>query len=176
MARGNRVVKAALKERLDVVSAFIGLTAGLAAFAIAVLVAYSVIARELFRASDSGIADVSTYLMAYITFVGAAYGLWQGAHVGVNLLTSHLHGRARAAVHVVANALLTAVAALFAWLSVGFWLDAWSSGERAWGTLSIPLWIPYGSMLVGTLLFLLLQLARLWLGQLDFGRSDHGSE
>lgn len=46
MARGNRVVKAALKERLDVVSAFVGLTAGLAAFAIAVLVAYSVIARE----------------------------------------------------------------------------------------------------------------------------------
>ena len=80
---------------LDQISKFVGLTVGLAAFAIAVLVAYSVIARELFRASESGVADISTYLMAYITFVGAAYGLWEGAHVSVHLLTARLRPRAR---------------------------------------------------------------------------------
>ncbi len=169
-------MKSALRELLDHVSAFIGLTAGLAAFAIALLVAWSVIARELFRASASGTDDISSYLMAYITFVGAAYGLWEGGHVGVHLLTARLHGRARAAVLGIANALLTAVAALLAWLAIGFWLDAWRSGERAWGTLSIPLWIPYSSLAVGTLLFLLLQIARMVLGRIDFGRSDHGSE
>lgn len=169
-------MKAALRNLLDHVSAFIGLTAGLAAFAIALLVAWSVIAREVFRASASGIDDISSYLMAYITFVGAVYGLWEGGHVGVHLLTSRLRGSARSAVLFVANALLTAVAALFAWLAFGFWLDAWRSGERAWGTLSIPLWIPYSSLAVGTALFLLLQLARLMLGRFDFGRVDHGAD
>jgi TRAP-type C4-dicarboxylate transport system permease small subunit len=165
-----------VKGILDQISRFLGLTVGLAAFAIAALVAYSVIARELFGASESGVADISTYLMTYITFVGAAYGLWEGAHVVVHLLTSRLRGRAHAAVSLVANGLLTLVAAVFAWLGVEFWLDAWRTGERAWGTLSVPLWIPYSSMLVGTVLFLLLQLARLAFGRTDFGRSDHETE
>ena len=164
---------AALVDRL---CAFVGMTVGLAAFAIAILVAYSVVARELFHASEFGITDISTYLMAYITFVGAAYGIWVGAHVGVHLLTGRLRGRARAAVSLVANGLLTAVAALFAWLSAAFWLDAWRSGERAWGTFSIPLWIPYSSMLAGTALFLALQLTRLLVGRTDFERRDRAPE
>jgi len=171
-------VTPALRVRglLDRISKFVGLTVGLAAFAIAALVAYSVIARELFRASESGVADISTYLMAYITFVGAAYGLWEGAHVSVHLLTARLRGRVHVAASVVANGLLTLVAAVFVLLGFEFWLDAWRTGERAWGTLSVPLWIPYTSMLVGTVLFLLLQLARLAFGQTDFGRSGHESE
>ena len=161
---------------VDRLCAFLGMTVGLAAFAIAVLVAYSVVARELFRASEFGITDISTYLMAYITFVGAAYGIWTGAHVGVHILTSHLHGRALAVVTIVANSLLTLVAAVFAWVSVGFWLDAWRSGEQAWGTLSIPMWIPYSAMLVGTVLFLLLQAGRTLLGRTDSSPSHRDVE
>jgi TRAP-type C4-dicarboxylate transport system permease small subunit len=156
--------------------AVLGMTVGLAAFAIAVLVAYSVVTRELFHASDVGIIDVSTYLMAYITFVGAAYGIWAGAHVGVHILTHRLRGRSRAAVSFVANALLTAVAGVFAWVSAGFWIDAWSSGERAWGTFSIPMWIPYSSMLAGTALFLLLQVGRMLLGRADLEPSHREAE
>lgn len=150
---------------VDRFCAFLGMTVGFAAFAIAILVAYSVVARELFHASEFGITDISTYLMAYITFVGAAYGIWTGAHVAVHIVTSNLHGRASTAVAFVANVLLTLVAAVFAWVSWGFWIDAWRSGEQAWGTLSIPMWIPYSSMLVGTVLFLILQVGRTLLGR-----------
>ncbi len=150
------------------------MTVGLAAFAIAMLVVYSVVAREAFHASEFGISDISTYLMAYITFVGAAYGIWVGAHVGVHLVTSRLHGSARVAVSFVANALLTVLSAVFAWLATAFWLDAWRSGERAWGTLSIPLWIPYSSMAAGAVLFLVLQLARMALGRADFASERKG--
>ncbi len=146
---------------------FLGMTVGLAAFLIAVLVAYSVVAREFFHASEFGITDISTYLMAYITFVGAAYGIWVGAHVGVHIVTGHLHGRWLAGVTMIANGLLTLVAAVFAWVTVGFWLDAWRSGEEAWGTFAIPMWIPYSSMLAGTVLFLLLQIGRMLLGRTD---------
>lgn len=167
----------AITERLlDRISGFVGMTAGVASFVIAVLVAYSVISREIFHTSESGIADISTYLMAYITFVGAAYALWEGGHVSVNLLTAHLHGRARVAVTGMANVLLTAVAAVFAWLSFAFWQDAWSSGERAWGTLSIPLWIPYASLFVGALLFLIVQIARIAVGKLEFTHPGHEAE
>lgn len=155
----------------DRLSAFVGMTVGIAAFAIAVLVAYSVVARELFHASEFGITDVSTYLMAYITFVGAAYGIWAGAHVGVHLLTGRLRARTRTAVSLIANALLTLLSAVFAWFACAFWLDAWDSGERAWGTFSIPLWIPYSSMAMGTLLFLAFQVARMVLGRSDFERA-----
>jgi TRAP-type C4-dicarboxylate transport system permease small subunit len=162
--------------QVDRFCALLGLTVGLAAFAIAVLVAYSVVAREFFSASDVGIIDISTYLMAYITFVGAAYGIWAGAHVGVHIVTSQLRGRALAIVTFVANALLSIVAAVFAWVSAGFWIDAWRSGEQAWGTLSIPMWIPYSSMLVGTVLFVVLQVARMFLGRADHQPSHRDVE
>jgi TRAP-type C4-dicarboxylate transport system permease small subunit len=168
--------RAAAGRWLDRISGFIGMTAGIASFAIAVLVAYSVIAREIFHASENGVADIATYLMAYITFVGAGYALWEGGHVGVNLLTAHLHGRARMALAALANLLLTAVAAVFAWLSFTFWRDAWTSGERAWGTFSIPLWIPYGSLFIGSLLFLVVQLARLAVGKFELVHSSHEPE
>ena len=151
------------------------MTVGLAAFAIALLVAYSVVARQFFHASEFGITDISTYLMAYITFIGAAYGIWSGAHVGVHLLTSRLRGRPRDVVSFVANGLLTILSALFAWLAWVFWFDAWRSGERAWGTLSILLWIPYSSMCAGAVLFLTLQLARMALGRADFERDREES-
>jgi TRAP-type C4-dicarboxylate transport system permease small subunit len=168
-------VKARSAAWVDRLSAFLGMTVGLAAFAIALLVAYSVVAREFFHASEFGITDISTYLMAYITFVGAAYGIWSGAHVGVHLLTSRLRGRTRDTVSFVANGLLTILSALFAWLACAFWFDAWRSGERAWGTFSILLWIPYSSMCAGAVLFLALQLARMALGWADFERDREGS-
>ncbi len=155
---------------------FLGMTVGLAAFVIAVLVAYSVVTREFFHASEFGITDISTYLMAYITFVGAAYGIWTGAHVGVHIVTARLRGEAHATVTMVANSLLTLVAAVFAWVTLGFWLDAWRSGEVAWGTLSIPMWIPYSSMLVGTVLFLVLQVGRMLLGRSDSNPSPRDVE
>lgn len=166
-----------VKERsaawVDRFCTLIGMTVGLAAFAIAVLVAYSVVAREFFHASEFGITDVSIYLMAYVTFVGSAYGIWAGAHVGVHLLTARLSGHARTAVGIAANGLLALLAAVFAWLSAAFWLDAWRSGERAWGTFSIPLWIPYSSMFAGAVLFLVLQLARMALGRAEFEPAGH---
>jgi len=170
-AQGVKGRSAAWVDRL---CGFVGMTVGVAAFAIALLVAYSVVARELFHASEFGITDVTTYLMAYITFVGAAYGIWAGAHVGVHLLTGRLLRRARSVVSFVANALLAILSALFAWLAWAYWLDAWRSGERAWGTFSIPLWIPYSSMFAGAALFLVLQVARMALGRADFGRGREG--
>ena len=161
---------------VDRLCAFVGMTVGFAAFAIALLVAYSVIARELFHASEFGITDVSIYLMAYITFVGAAYGIWSGAHVGVHLLTARLRGRAHAVVSFAANAMLAILSAVFAWVACGFWLDAWTSGERAWGTFSIPLWIPYSSMAAGAVLFLVLQLARMALGRSDSRVADQAGD
>jgi TRAP-type C4-dicarboxylate transport system permease small subunit len=158
-------VKARAAGWVDRLCAFVGMTVGLGAFAIALLVAYSVVARELFHASEFGITDVTTYLMAYITFVGAAYGIWAGAHVGVHLLTAHLRGRVRRAVSFVANALLAVLSGVFAWLAWAYWLDAWRSGERAWGTFAIPLWIPYSSMCAGAALFFVLQVARMALGR-----------
>lgn len=161
---------------LDRIAGFIGMTVGISSFGIAALVSYSVIARELFHASESGVADISTYLMAYITFVGAGYALWEGGHVSVRLLTSHLRGPARTALIVIANLLLLALAAVLAWLGFEFWRDAWSSGERAWGTLSVPLWIPYASLSIGMLLLFILQLMRMVLGRLDIVPPDHEAE
>lgn len=165
-----------LEKNIDRLCGAIGMTVGVASFAIAILVAYSVLAREVLHSSDAGIPDLSTYLMGYITFVGAGYALWEGGHVGVNLLTAHLRGRAHTIVAVIANVLIALVGAVFAWLCFGFWWDAWSTGERGWGTFSIPLWLPYLSLFVGAVLFLVLQLARIALGRIFRTPTAHGPE
>lgn len=165
---------AAIAEKTaQTVSTFIAMTTGMASFIISILVVYSVVARELFYVSENGVSEISTYLMTYITFVGAAFGLWEGAHVSVRLLIARLQGQKRTITLLLANVLVAALAVLLTWLAAVFWVDAWHSGERAWGTLSIPLWIPYSTLLFGNAAFLLVQIIRIALFRFDFSQSEH---
>jgi len=125
------------------------------------IISWGVLAREGLRLSDVWVTESTTYLMGYMTFVGGASLAWQGRHLKVDVLYHFVGPRARRRLEVVSGVVVTIVALVLLWLSAAFWWDAWSSGEKSWGMLSLPLWIPYLSMFAGSALLAVAQLVRL---------------
>lgn len=136
-----------------------GLSVGAAAFLIGVFVTYEVLIRELAHQSEAWVTEVTTYLMGYITFVGAAYTLYEGAHVSVDVFVNQMSAGTRRLLRVVSDGVVIAVLGTLTWLSIEFWWDAWSTGERSPSLLSVPLWLPYLFFTVGMAWLLVTQIA-----------------
>ncbi len=134
-----------------------GVAVGAAAFLIAVLVTIEVINRTLLGITTAWVNDLSVYLMAFITFVGAAYALSQGAHVHVDVVLTRVGPRTRRALVRTADVVVIATLATLTWLSGMFWWDAYTSGEKSWGLVEVALWIPYSFLAVGMAWLLLMQ-------------------
>ena len=141
--------KGAYRSRFDWLITASGISVGIATFLIGILVSYDVIGRAAFRLSNSWITEVTTYLMGYITFIGAAYALREGAHVNVDLLLQKLAAGPSRWVRRLADMATIAVIACLSWLSFGFFHEAWSTHETSGTLLSAPLWIPYLSFFAG---------------------------
>jgi TRAP-type C4-dicarboxylate transport system permease small subunit len=142
---------------LDALCHGIALSVGVAVLLTVAVVSYGVLAREVLKFSDVWVTEVTTYLMAYMTFVGTATLAWQGRHLKVNVLGQHVGRKTGLALSAISCVIVSAVAFTLFSLSLNFWLDAWTSGERSWGMFSIPLWIPYSCLLVGSALLAIVQ-------------------
>lgn len=138
-----------LKAGLSMLSPAFGISVGVAAFVISVLVSYDVVVRGAFGVTNSWVTEICSYLMAYITFGGAAYAMREGAHVKVDLLVVTLPRKAARVVNVVADTVMLVVVALLVWLSFEFMRDVWDSGEKSPSLLAVPLWIPYTLFVLG---------------------------
>jgi TRAP-type C4-dicarboxylate transport system permease small subunit len=146
---------------LDVFCRGVALSVGAAVIATVLVISYGVLAREALHLSDVWVTEVTTYLMAYMTFVGTAALAWQGRHLKVDVVSAHLGDKGKRVLACVSTVIVTAVALVMARLAIDFWWDAWTSGERSWGMFSLPLWIPYSGFLAGVLLLCIAQIARL---------------
>jgi TRAP-type C4-dicarboxylate transport system permease small subunit len=144
---------------LDALCNGIALSVGVAVLMTVGVVSYGVLAREVLKLSDVWVTEVTTYLMAYMTFVGTATLAWQGRHLKVDVLGPHVGPKTARTLALVSCGIVTAAALTLFWLSLNFWLNAWSSDERSWGMFSIPLWIPYSCLLIGCGLLALVQMA-----------------
>ena len=143
------------------VTRFSGLLVGVAAFAIALLVTYEVVARTFFASTTGWVNDVSEYLMGLIAFGGAAYALAEGAHVGVDLVVTRVSPGVRRVLAWLTDVVVLVVVGLLAWLSAQFWWDAYDSGETSWGLFQVALWIPYSFFAAGMLWLLVVHLAEM---------------
>lgn len=146
---------------LDVFCRGVALSAGVAVIATVAVISYGVLAREVLHLSDVWVTEVTTYLMAYMTFVGTAALAWQSRHLKIDVLGHHLGDGGKRVLAAFATLVMSVVAVAIAVLAVQFWWDAYTSGERSWGMFSLPLWIPYLCLVVGTSLLTLVQLVRL---------------
>lgn len=146
---------------LDATCQAIALSVGCAVLLTVAVVSYGVLAREVLKLSDVWVTEVTTYLMAYMTFVGTATLAWQGRHLKVDVIGQHVGPRTARVLTMISCAIVTAVALTLFWLGYNFWLDAWQSGEKSWGMFSIPLWIPYSCLLIGSALLAFVQVVRL---------------
>jgi TRAP-type C4-dicarboxylate transport system permease small subunit len=139
----------------------IELSVGMAVIATVAVISYGVLAREALHLSDVWVTEVTTYLMAYMTFVGMAALAWQSRHLQVDVLGHCVGEGARRVLAFLSTLIVTAVALVVAVLALEFWWDAWTSGERSWGMFSLPLWIPYLCLAGGAVMLTCAQLARL---------------
>jgi TRAP-type C4-dicarboxylate transport system permease small subunit len=73
-------------------------------------VVWQVIARFVLHAPSSFTEELAGFLLIWIGLLGAAYCLRSGSHLGIDLLVTHLRGRARRAVKILAHSLVAAFA------------------------------------------------------------------
>ncbi|HEY3554259.1 MAG TPA: TRAP transporter small permease [Casimicrobiaceae bacterium] len=117
-----------------------GLIAFLLAFMTLITFA-QVIARYVFNYSFVWALELVTFLFAWLIFLGMAYGVRVGSHIGVDALVRILRPRVARVVSIVATLCCIAYAAIAFY---GGWI--YMSRMRTVGTLAqdlpIPVWIP----------------------------------
>src|SRR6201996_4460369 len=92
---------------LDVFCKGVALSVGLAVIATVLVISYGVLAREALHLSDVWVTEVTTYLMAYMTFVGMAALAWQSRHLKVDVLSHHLGEAGKRVLAVVSTLIVT---------------------------------------------------------------------
>jgi TRAP-type C4-dicarboxylate transport system permease small subunit len=95
--------------------------------------------------------EVTIYLMMFVTFVGAAYGLKHHAHVGVDLVVERLSPRPQVMLRLVTAVLCLAVVLVVFWTSFELWLEAYEGGFRSPTAWRAPLAVVYTILPLGML-------------------------
>ncbi|MCF0253260.1 MAG: TRAP transporter small permease, partial [Duodenibacillus sp.] len=140
---------------LDRVCDAAAVLAGLLFFIPAVSVAYEVVSRGLFDAPTEWVVEVSTYLVLVAGFLGLAATYRAGSHISVDILTSRLMPRTRAAVHILTTAIGLFFCAVLFRESLGMALMSYELDMTSPSTLHVPMWIPQSALPAGAGLLLL---------------------
>ncbi len=106
------------------------------------LVFANVVARYLFETGFPWVLETVQYLFAWVVLVGAAYGVREGAHLGIDIAVEKLPPKGQRIASIGAAALSLLFVGWVWWLSVGYTMKI-----KKWGDLTIdlqiPQWIPY---------------------------------
>lgn len=113
---------------------------------------HGVLSRYLLGRPTVWQTEVSIYLLIFVTFVGAAYGLKEHAHVGVDLIIERLPVRARLVARIVTAVMALGVVAVAIWTASITWWEAFEGGHRSPTALRAPLSVVYAILPVGMLL------------------------
>ena len=123
-----------------------GYLAGTIFFALALFIAYDVVARkwgdELGIPTTQVTDELSSYMLVLAATWGFGYTLWAGAHVRIDVLRPYLPPRVRAAMDLLAYAAMALFACLFAWRCWLLVFDSLETGITSSTYLLTPLWIP----------------------------------
>jgi TRAP-type C4-dicarboxylate transport system permease small subunit len=116
---------------------------------IAVILAYEVTARYIFRAPTRWTSDVGTTLMMWLTFVAMAETLRTNAMIRITALV----GYARPAMRKLSQAFTLLVVGGFAvlavWLCIGEFIESVATGRRQPTMLQMPEWLAETPIIVG---------------------------
>lgn len=141
----------AFTNRVTLVSGFIG---GIIAMLIAFIIGYDIFERYFFNTPTTWVVEFTQYFVAFVVLVGASYTSIKKGHVTVDFLATKLSKCWQKRLGKVSAFISLLYVGIFLWQSALFWWGAYSTGERSWGILSVPLAIPYAFFVLG-MLFLL---------------------
>lgn len=101
-----------------------------------------------------GADDIVSWLCAASAFLALGHTFRRGELVRVGLWLDMLGGRARWYAEVFALAVTALFVGYMTWAVLKFVFESWKFHEVAQGLITIPIWIPQMSFVVGVLIFL----------------------
>ncbi|MFK9090921.1 TRAP transporter small permease [Bacillus salipaludis] len=119
-------------------------------FAMAVIVAGSVIFRYVFNQPLVWAGEVSIFLLIYITFIGGSLGLKHKTQASVTLLTDKLPERVNKVVAFISYLLMLIFMGVLLFFCAK-WITSPSVAVQKSSTLLLPMWIPYSIVPIGLL-------------------------
>ncbi len=118
-------------------------------------VCHLVFVRYVLGASAIWQHETVSFSLIGATFLGAPYVLMTRGHVNVDLLDHYVSAGARSALSTMASLVTIGFCGLIAWLSYGWWWEAWAGDWHNESVWAPPLWIPYAAMPIGMTLLTL---------------------
>lgn len=103
----------------------------------------------------TGLSEIAAYLLVGATFLGLAYTFTHHTHIRVTLLIGRLPSAPRAWFEVFCLAVALIISVLLSYGLVGIIRESLAFNDVSSGFLSIPLWIPQTTLLVGVVLLCL---------------------
>lgn len=140
--------------------------AGAVAAAIALAVITTIMGAEILARAVLGFSlefswEYSTYLMAAMFFLGAAYTLRSGAHIRMGAAVEHLSPRVALALDVIATLIAIAVMSLVTYAMADLAWQAHLRGSISFTPMGTYMAIPQAFPAIGTAMVVIQLLARL---------------
>jgi C4-dicarboxylate transporter DctQ subunit len=148
-------------------------------FAVATLLLFAnVVARYVFDTGFPWVLEAVQYLFAWVVLIGAAHGVKEGIHLGIDILTCKFSESTQRWLALLSLLICLGFAVPVLIFSIEYTYRVWEWGDLSLD-LQIPQWIPYLAIPVGLSLMTLrlLQIGlKIWRGDvLSVGRSEHQS-
>jgi len=115
------------------------------------LVFTNVVTRYCFGFSIATAEEISTFLMIWITYLGAGLALREGRHASIDLFQDLLGDRAKKLIRILLGIVLIIFFALLCWYGSRFVNFSWATETIA---TQIPKGIPYLCIPIGAALFI----------------------
>lgn len=115
------------------------------------LVFTNVVTRYCFGFSIATAEEISTFLMIWVTYLGAGLALREGRHASIDFFQDMLGDRAKRVVRAMLGVVLILFFALLCWYGIRFAHFGWGVETIA---TQIPKGIPYLGIPIGAALFI----------------------
>jgi TRAP-type C4-dicarboxylate transport system permease small subunit len=136
----------------NVASKITGYLSGAALLAATFTMMHGVASRYFFGYPTIWQTEFSIYLLMFVTFVGAAYGLHHHAHVGVDLLVQSAPPRVQLALRLLSSVLSLLVIIVVLYTATAMWWEATEGGWTSSTAWRAPLSMVYAILPLGMLL------------------------
>lgn len=134
---------ALISQKIERLNRGLYYVSSLAVLLSAFVLTYEVIIRYILKVPSVWEIEFSVYLIIMATYLGAAYGLKDGAHISIDVVVRLLPERVKKTLFLITSLISLAFCIILAWKGWEMWWEATSKGWRSESLWGPPLTIPY---------------------------------
>lgn len=125
---------------------------GIILLALGVVIVIDVLSRWLFNRPIPGVFETAQVTFVVVSFLALGWVQRLGRQMRVDVLSARVRGRPARAMEAITNLLALVFFGMLLWRATFQWLEAWQIGDVQQGLVQIPMVIPIGGMVIGTVL------------------------